>query len=884
MPASTPSIRKRNRAQLEEEDELSATPKNQKACSSASSSSSSPPPSDGLMGKLRHRLSNMSNIWKDKENRTSFCEDDELADQKKENNIYDVPDDSPDERRQSNSASRGRDSREALTPATGKTPTSNRRKSKSNGISGHAGDGNNDGDVKDKGTRSSQRRKSNKVGNAESSEIAKPPPHRQPMSTGFTKATKMKRAKAESRELARQNMQGGRSESEMKDGITTETITSSRRRSSRKNEESLPPSDSEQAAPSTVGIRSNRSVENRIFESEQAPKGILTPRKGRVGRPRKSVAFESNQEEVDLGFKDPPRSTSVKKSRAKEEDIYAVPEDSPSPSRMSTSKHPMTKQAAVEQVHADVDESEEESEEDTACSICSKLNSRKGNQILLCDKCNSGFHQKCCAVLVIPEGEWFCKECRPDNLNSDTTLSSLGVKISAIEGFEDHLRTTQRIVLDKLTGQKRINLRGHDEQLQKVQQIIEQTVLAGEGNSMMVIGGRGCGKTTLVESVISDISNEHRQSFHVVRLNGFIHTDDKIASREIWRQLGREMELEDDSKPSNHADTLASLLALLSHPSELAETSTEQTAKSVIFIIDEFDLFTTHPRQTLLYNLFDIAQARKAPISVLGLTTRIDVVEALEKRVKSRFSHRTVYLSFPRSPLMFWEICKESLTLSDDGADKEGFSLSMPGGSDFLAYWNTMIDNLYADDKSFKSQVSSHYSRTKSVPAFLNSCIMPIASLSSKNFPLTGKSFAASASLLAPPDSKLHMLQGLAEVELALLIAAARLDIIHDTDTCNFAMVYDEYSSLTSRHKVQTSSSGVTALGPSAKIWGRDVALGAWERLADCSLLVHANIGGGGGQNVGTGGRMWKVDVGLDEIAGSVYGLSGVHAKWCREI
>lgn len=49
-----------------------------------------------------------------------------------------------------------------------------------------------------------------------------------------------------------------------------------------------------------------------------------------------------------------------------------------------------------------------------------------------------------------------------------------------------------------------------------------------------------------MESVISDISVEHRDNFHVVRLNGFIHTDDKIALREIWRQLGREMEVEDD--------------------------------------------------------------------------------------------------------------------------------------------------------------------------------------------------------------------------------------------------------------------------------------------------------------------------------------------------
>jgi origin recognition complex subunit 4 len=31
-----------------------------------------------------------------------------------------------------------------------------------------------------------------------------------------------------------------------------------------------------------------------------------------------------------------------------------------------------------------------------------------------------------------------------------------------------------------------------------------------------------------------------------VRLNGFIHTDDKLALKEIWRQLGREMDIEEE--------------------------------------------------------------------------------------------------------------------------------------------------------------------------------------------------------------------------------------------------------------------------------------------------------------------------------------------------
>ena len=34
----------------------------------------------------------------------------------------------------------------------------------------------------------------------------------------------------------------------------------------------------------------------------------------------------------------------------------------------------------------------------------------------------------------------------------------------------------------------------------------------------------------------------HRGEFHVVRLSGFVHTDDKLAVKEIWQQLGKELE------------------------------------------------------------------------------------------------------------------------------------------------------------------------------------------------------------------------------------------------------------------------------------------------------------------------------------------------------
>jgi origin recognition complex subunit 4 len=112
----------------------------------------------------------------------------------------------------------------------------------------------------------------------------------------------------------------------------------------------------------------------------------------------------------------------------------------------------------------------------------------------------------------------------------------------------------------------------------------------------------------------------------------------------------------------------------------------------VVFIIDEFDLFAGHTRQTLLYNLFDIAQARKAPIAVLGLTTRIDVVESLEKRVKSRFSHRYVYLSLAKTLFAYRAICKRGLTIDDEDMKAEGIDVALPGHSEFWAWWRGKVE------------------------------------------------------------------------------------------------------------------------------------------------------------------------------------------------
>ena len=54
---------------------------------------------------------------------------------------------------------------------------------------------------------------------------------------------------------------------------------------------------------------------------------------------------------------------------------------------------------------------------------------------------------------------------------------------------------------------------------------------------------------------------------------------------------------------------------------ESLKAANRKTAKSIIFIMDEFDQFCQHKNQTLLYNLFDVCQSAQVLCFVhLGYT------------------------------------------------------------------------------------------------------------------------------------------------------------------------------------------------------------------------------------------------------------------------
>ena len=66
---------------------------------------------------------------------------------------------------------------------------------------------------------------------------------------------------------------------------------------------------------------------------------------------------------------------------------------------------------------------------------------------------------------------------------------------------------------------------------------------------------------------------------------------------------------------SSFAENLRFLLNVL--------RSGDRSLKSILFVLEEFDLFAQHHNQTLLYNLFDVAQSDHTPVCIVGITSRL---------------------------------------------------------------------------------------------------------------------------------------------------------------------------------------------------------------------------------------------------------------------
>ncbi|XP_067842864.1 origin recognition complex subunit 4 isoform X2 [Heptranchias perlo] len=321
---------------------------------------------------------------------------------------------------------------------------------------------------------------------------------------------------------------------------------------------------------------------------------------------------------------------------------------------------------------------------------------------------------------------------------------------------------------------------GVEAQYKNLMDLLKQTAVHGESNSLLIVGPRGAGKTMLLKSVLDELMQmkQVKENLLQVHLNGLLQTDVKIALKEITRQLQLE-NVVGDKVFGSFAENLAFLL-------EALKKGNRSSSRPVLFVLDEFDLFAHHKNQTLLYSLLDVAQSAQTPVAVVGLTCRLDVLELLEKRVKSRFSHRQIHLLNTFGFKQYVSMFQQQLSLPKE----------FPDGR-FAQEWNQNIQSL-CRDKTVEDILQKHFNSSKdfrSLHMLLMFTLSHVA-VSNPNIRLTD---LVAASRLCTMDSKANVLHGLSVLEFCLIIAMKHLNSIYEGEPFNFEMVYNEFQKFIQR-------------------------------------------------------------------------------------
>lgn len=410
---------------------------------------------------------------------------------------------------------------------------------------------------------------------------------------------------------------------------------------------------------------------------------------------------------------------------------------------------------------------------------------------------------------------------------------------------------------------------GMQEEWHTLYTMLHATVTAQESNSCLLIGSSGSGKSVLLDSVlrslrgVESISSLDADAFYQVTLSGTVQINDRSAMKEMAQQLilqgafseddvGTQMASqldEDDDDQEDGAATkisaadqvfggddedesedeldeeaavqevlagailsslnnvIAHIIALLSNAS--SSSSGESNKKPLVIILKDFDQFTARPRQALLYCLLDAVQAASygAGLAVVGLTSRVDTTDLLEKRVKSRFSHRIIHVRPPGSFETFEDIVRSALTASPDPHTTSPRSPETM----FHEAWVSDVSTLFGM-ASVKDVMRGIYELSNDLRMMYRILTVAISQLSidfpSPANPRCVEAILQSASMEVG-DGMLRVLSDLTEPEMSLLIAVRHLQT-RDRQIFNFEMVFDELRRFASRdaRERQAASTG----------------------------------------------------------------------------
>ncbi|KAH3902467.1 related to Origin recognition complex subunit 4 [Saccharomycodes ludwigii] len=388
----------------------------------------------------------------------------------------------------------------------------------------------------------------------------------------------------------------------------------------------------------------------------------------------------------------------------------------------------------------------------------------------------------------------------------------------------------------------------------QVDTILKQTVITKENHSAILVGPRANYKTLSIETSLNNLKQKYNDQFIVIKLNGIIHTEESAISSmatqlelQLQKLRGdsfslyfeeelaeREKALDKNSEAVNLdyklnngslIDIFQRFLQIMNYKS--TDTRHKREKVSMVFIFDEIDSFAGPVRQTLLYNLFDMVEGSQISFCIIGCTTKINIMEFLEKRVKSRFSNRIIYFPKPANYKEFTDSVFHLLKIKDATNEAE-------------QCWNQkLFEQINISCSPLNNLIKKNFDSTKDIRKFFNLFQVVFTKYTFPSFQISDLSLIEKFDKNRLKSGLTSRVKSLSDLELSILIAAARVSI-KTNDNVNFNLVYDEYSSLlTSINASIPSVFGGMDIDKTYKKWNKQDIKNVWENLLDLNFLVE---------------------------------------------
>ena len=345
----------------------------------------------------------------------------------------------------------------------------------------------------------------------------------------------------------------------------------------------------------------------------------------------------------------------------------------------------------------------------------------------------------------------------------------------------------------------------------KLHDLLTSTIETGHNNSILLLGPRGTGKTLVLEKVLENLEKEHEKDGEspvaILRVNGMVHSEERVALREIARQLCERHNIP-FSKGSSFDDNLAFLHDIMR---EL------KGHRACIFVLDEFDAFATRAKQTLLYNLLDAMQTSNVQAALVGISSRHDCLELLEKRVRSRFSHRKLLFSSP-PPADPSGMIIQLLKLPTDPA---------VNNASYVQRFNRALTQA-ATSPAVRKVLDRLFDCNCSPRHVCNIAVQALCRMNREEGIITDKDFLAIGEGMVV-ETHVEVIKGLSVLELYMLVAMCRLEQ-KERESSNFEEIYAQYE-----EGQLTNTSG------SSDRFSRVAAFRAFENLLALELIAFAD-------------------------------------------